>query len=292
MPHSLKHGVIQADIIKTKGRSVISSLKERMPLRASNCLYPDESGAAFFYILNPAAGLLAGDRHDIFVRVKNKAHAVIFGQGATKVFRAPEYNSSRQFTTINVEDDARLEYMPEVIIPYAEASFVGRTNLFLTKRASAFLWEITAPGRVARGEEYQYSLFDQCTNIYLERELIYSDRFVMEPKSIPARLKTWRNRLGLLHGFSHTGTFWAIHPKLNQTSMRLLCRNTEETTCFMEELAAKHGILLAGTALLPQAYCFRALGNSTEDIQEAFKKLWGILREEICQESEWPWRKY
>lgn len=292
MPVSLKSGVIQAEIAQDQGRSIITSLRQRTPLRASSPLYPADSQTVCFYIMNPAAGLLQGDQHTISVRIKPGAHAVVLGQGATKVFRSPKNALSRQFTTLIVEHGARLEYMPEVVIPFAESCFFSRTNLLLSNNASAFLWEITAPGRSARQELFAYTFLDQKTNIYLDRELIYSDRFLLEPHKTPDYLQTWSKPLGFMHGYSHMGTFWAVDPRLEVEMAALLRRNTEEENCYIEKIAKDNSVLMAGTVLCSHAYCFRALGHSAEDIQNAFKELWRILRLRLYQEPEWPWRKY
>ena len=288
----LKHGILQAEIQQENGRSIISSLRQRMPLRASSPLYVTENGAVSFYIMNPAAGLLQGDQHSILVRVKHDAQAVVFGQGATKVFRSPQGVISRVFTTLKVEQGARLEYMPEVVIPFAESCLFSRTNLHISSKASAIFWEITAPGRVARHELFDYNLLDQQTNIFLDRELIFSDRFMLEPPMVPIFLKTWNRQLGLMHGYTHMGTFWALDPNLEKVMLKLVQRNTEDENGFLEHLAERYNILIAGTAICRQAYCFRALGHSAETIQEGFKEIWRILRLRLYNEPEWPWRKF
>jgi urease accessory protein len=289
---NLKHGILRAEVQQENGRSIVGSLFQKMPLRASSPLYITENGAVFFYIMNPAAGLLQGDQHSVFLRIKPEAQAVVFGQGATKVFRSPQRVPSRQFTTIVVEQGARLEYMPEVVIPFAESCLFSRTNLQISSQAAAFFWEITAPGRAARDELFDYNLLDQQTNIFLDRELIFSDRFVLEPSKVPGLLNKWKGKLGLKHGYTHMGSFWAIDPYLQIIMLELLQRDNDDEIGFLEQIAERCKILLAGTAICKQVYCFRALGNSAENIQEAFKEIWKILRLKLYNEPEWPWRKF
>ncbi|HWR05804.1 urease accessory protein UreD [Sporomusa sp.] len=288
----LKQGVIQAEVSLVNGRSVISSLRQRMPLRVSSPLYPVSQQTVSFFIMNPAAGLLQGDQHTIYLCVKEGAQAVVLGQGATKVFRSPQRNFSRQFTTIRVEAGARLEYLPDVVIPFAESCLLSRTNILVSSKASALFWEINAPGRVARQELFAYHKLDQQTNVYIDRELIFSDRFVLEPSSIPSELQSWHNPLGLVHGYTHTGTFWTIDPNAEQAIGQLLQRNTEEEEGYLEKIAGKYSVLLAGTKLTSQAYCFRALGRSADNIQAAFKELWQFFRNRLFNQPAWPWRKY
>ncbi|WP_088187809.1 urease accessory protein UreD [Desulfosporosinus sp. FKA] len=289
---SLKHGILQVEVQQENGRSYISSLRQRMPLHASAPLYANDQRAAFFFIMNPAAGLLQGDQHSISVRVKMDAQAVVFGQGATKVFRSPQGNLSRQLTTLIVEKGARLEYMPEVVIPFAEACLFSRTNLWISSQASAFFWEITAPGRVARQELFKYNLLDQQTRIFLDGELICCDRFQLEPSKLPPFLHTWNSPLGPMHGYTHYGTFWVINQHLPLVMSELLQRHTEDEDGFLEQITERYKILIAGTEIKRQTYCFRALGHSAESIQEGFKEIWKLLRLRLFNEPEWPWRKF
>lgn len=292
----LKHGILQAEVQQVNGRSIVSSLRQCMPLRASSPLYFTDNGEVSFYILNPAAGLLQGDQHSILLRVKRDSKAVVFGQGATKVFRSPQGILSKQFITLIVEQGARLEYMPEVVIPFAESCLFSRTNLQISSKASAIFWEITAPGRVARQELFDYKLLDQQTNIFLDGVLIFSDRFKLEPATVPTFLQTWHSPLGIMHRYTHMGTFWVIDPNLEQVMLELVQRNSEENSKeengFLEHIIERYQILIAGTAICKQAYCFRALGNSAETIQEAFKEIWKTLRLRLYNEAEWPWRKF
>jgi len=63
-------------------------------------------------------------------------------------------------------------------------------------------------------------------------------------------------------------------------------RNTGAEEGFLEN------VLLAGTKLTPEAYCFRALGRNADNIQAAFKELWQISRKHLFNQTAWPWRKY
>lgn len=47
----LKHGILQAEVQHASDKSIISSLRQRMPLRASSPLYLSDNGAVFFYIM-------------------------------------------------------------------------------------------------------------------------------------------------------------------------------------------------------------------------------------------------
>lgn len=287
----LKQGFARIEVSQINGRSVVSSLRQRMPLRVSSPLYPADERTVSFFIMNPAAGLLQGDQHNICMHVKENAQAVVMGQGAAKVFRSPGGKVAKQFTAITVEKGAKLEYLPEVVIPFAESCLFSRTNVLVSREASALFWEINAAGRSARGELYAYNKLDQQTNIYIDRELIFTDRFVLEPSVVPPELQSWRRPLGPVHGHTHTGTFWVVDPKAEREIDPVIQRNRENAGGYIEETAKKYGLLLAGTKLTGQAYCFRALGDSAENIQGAFKELWQLFRQQLFDQPAWPWRK-
>ncbi|MBP2659529.1 MAG: ureD [Firmicutes bacterium] len=85
---------------------------------------------------------------------------------------------------------------------------------------------------------------------------------MLEPSIVPNELQSWNNPLGLVHDYTHTGTFWIINPNAEQEIGYMLQRNTEAEEGYLEKIANRYGVLLAGTKLTKEAYCFRALGRN------------------------------
>ena len=60
---------------------------------------------------------------------------------------------------VELGERSRLEWMPEVIIPFVDAKFQVDTTLRVARDATVLWGEIIAPGREKRGEIFDYQSF-------------------------------------------------------------------------------------------------------------------------------------
>src|SRR2546425_779038 len=81
------------------------------------------------------------------------ARACLTTPSATKLY-ATSGAPAQQRLDITLHADAVLEYLPEQMIPFAQAVFHQQITVRLGAGACVLLMEIVAPGRVARGEAF------------------------------------------------------------------------------------------------------------------------------------------
>src|SRR4029450_6776585 len=67
---------------------------------------------------------------------------------------------AQQHLEITLHAGAVLEYLPEQIIPFAQAAFQQHMTVRLGSGACILAMEIVAPGRLARGEAFAYRDYD------------------------------------------------------------------------------------------------------------------------------------
>ena len=84
---------------------------------------------AIVYIMESSGGMVAGDRNDITIKLAPDSRARIVQQSAMKIY--PSHTGETCFYKIDVDiaERARLEWMPEVIIPFIDAKFQVDTTL-------------------------------------------------------------------------------------------------------------------------------------------------------------------
>ncbi len=108
-------------------------------------------------VVNPTAGLFAGDHVEMNVRVCQGARTVLTSPSAARVFRARDSIGKAQVTqSLVVECDARLDVFPEILIPHAGARYVQTTRIDVHAGGELFFTEMLAPGRTASGEAFDY----------------------------------------------------------------------------------------------------------------------------------------
>jgi urease accessory protein len=110
---------------------------------------------ATVYVQSPTGGFAQGDRHEIAVTVETDAQAHVTTQSAEKVLRM-ERNCARADVQLTVEDGGYLEYLPEPTILYPDARYRRETTLTVGEGATALVGDIVVPGRLARGEAFDF----------------------------------------------------------------------------------------------------------------------------------------
>ena len=130
---------------------------QQPPLKASRELYEGDDPTATVYVMESSGGMVAGDRNDITIRLLSGSKARIIQQSALKVYRSHTGETCVQSIDVELAEEARLEWMPEVIIPFTDSKFQMETTIHLTKGATLLWGEILAPGREMRGEVFDLS---------------------------------------------------------------------------------------------------------------------------------------
>src|SRR3954447_10847011 len=135
-----------------RGYTRMPHVFQQPPLKASRELYVGKDPKATVYIMESSGGMVAGDRNDITVKLATDSSVRLIQQSALKIY--PSYTGDTCVQNINVEleERARLEWMPEVIIPFVDAKYRGDTTLRIARDATILWGEVVAPGREKRGE--------------------------------------------------------------------------------------------------------------------------------------------
>jgi urease accessory protein len=251
-------------------------------LFVQRALYVDEAvpDLALVQLVNPTAGVLAGDRLEIEVQVEPGARARVATQSAMKVFAMPEGRAS-QATRLIVEDDAYLEYLPDPVIPFHDARFEQRTTIELAPMGTIIFADVLAPGRVAMGESLAYAQIDTRLTVQSTTgRILYHEATSLSPRraSLQRRGILGRDNLTAL------GTFLAFTDKVRANEL------VEKLSSVLATSAdCQWGISVAPGG---GGVVIKALARDTALIQSAYLLAWGIVREAVLGIGLPPVRKY
>ncbi len=244
------------------GKSVVTGQRHSGALRLLRPLYLDASGQVAVTVVNPGGGILGGDRYALEASVEAGADLLLTTQSATKVYRTPEdHAESVQRFTLGAE--ARLESVPDSVIPYAGARFRQSTEVRMDPTASLAIAEITTPGWSPDGTAYAFDELTLTTRVRFTEgasdagagRLVLHDRLRFLPAidAPAARLLT--------QGFSHLATLVLIDPRCDAAAITAL-RGA------VGALEPPSGDTLVGaTALAVPGVVVRALTRSTPAAQ-------------------------
>ncbi|MGN7386106.1 urease accessory protein UreD [Sporosarcina sp. SAFN-015] len=244
-----------------RGYTRLTHVFQQPPLKASRELYEGNDPTATVYLMESSGGMVAGDRNDISIRLLPGSKARIIQQSALKVYRSHTGETCVQSIDVEVAEDARLEWMPEVIIPFADSKFQMETTIRLAK-GSTLLWgEILAPGREMRGEVFDFSSLKSMMKIYVDEELLAFDSIHFVPENLHL------HKLGLLEEALYVGSIWLVSDEADKIDLRAI----------QEAMNVGDGLRAGVTRLAGNAVHCRFLGVNQWRLQQELKRVFSEL---------------
>ncbi|MDN4606657.1 urease accessory protein UreD [Sporosarcina highlanderae] len=260
-PRIRHHGKLEMVFEPRRGYTRMPHVFQQPPLKASRELYQGDDPTATVYVMESSGGMVAGDRNDITIELLPGSSARIIQQSALKVYRSHTGDTCVQTIDVKLAEEARLEWMPEVIIPFAEAKFQMETTIHLANNATLLWGEIIAPGREMRGEVFDFTSLKSKMKIYVEGELIAFDSLHFIPENMNFQ------ELGMLEDALYVGSIWLVSDKADRLDLREI----------QEELNVGEGLRAGVTRLAGNAVHCRFLGVNQWRLMQEMKRVFSKL---------------
>lgn len=266
-----------------RGKSIMRDLDRRAPLIVQQELYFDEElpGMPCVYILSSGGPNIDGDRYRQIFTVGKDAMAFISTGAATKLASMQDNYSGLQ-QTIQLDDGAYLEYLPEPIFPHARTRFISDTRLVVHPTATVFYSEIFMGGRkyYNGGELFLFDILSICS--HGERPdgtPLFREKFIIDPK------KSHIRDVGIMHGFDIFANVLVMTPEENIQPIY------DSTEAFYDPERK----LAAGITHLPNraGLLFKVLGMETGPVKKTVREFCSRVRMQVKGKpipAEFPWR--
>lgn len=171
------HLVCAADL---RGRTFLREQSFRAPMHISKPFLDENT--LVVNVVNPTAGLFAGDEITCDVRIEPGARMLLTTPSASRVHRMPGADGiARVRQDFCVSCGGFLEALPELLIPQGGARHTQRTRVVVEPGGELLFFELLAPGRVASGEVFAFSQLDWETDIFFGSEKIARERCRLSP---------------------------------------------------------------------------------------------------------------
>jgi len=263
-----KDGRLDLDFARSMGETRLVRDFARAPFHISGTLDHDPiDEAATVFVQSPTGGIAQGDRHDVTVRAGADAVAHVSTQSATKVF-SMEANYARADVSLSVDSGGHLEYLPEPTLLHPDSRFCQSLTLEIERDATAILGEIVVPGRLARGESFDFERYYARTEIRGPDGLLAADATHLQPDEQSPQAA------GVLGEKSVYGTVFVVAPAADEDTL---------SDAIHERVTATGQSVDAGATTLPNGagVVVRALGERTEPVQTALRSGWAVARREL-----------
>jgi urease accessory protein len=241
----------------------------RGALRVLRPHYLDDSGQVCYVVVNPGGAYLGADLFLIDVEVQDGASLLLTTQSATKIYRTPG-SFAEQRMTLRLGEDARLEFMPDQLIAYREASYRQRACITVRPSSCLVMAEVMTPGWSPDGAAFRYEELRLRNEVRVETpggisQLLALDNILIRPPSHDV------TGLGLMEGYSHLGSLLVVDARVDQAL-------ADELHAVAAAHKAHTGVSLTRSVAGTAGLVLRTLSNSTGELNHLLTACANLLR--------------
>jgi urease accessory protein len=264
------------------GRTVMNVREQRPPMQVVRA-FPNADGAVLVHLHNLSGGVLGGDQLELAVEVGPRAQAQLTTTGATRLYRSRSDGlAAAQCTRVRVAEEGLLEYVPDAIIPFAGSNYQQHTTIELAPGAGLFWWETVAPGREARGEYFEYQLFQTRLDITTCGKPLALERVRLEPKLRPL------SSLARLGPYNHFASFYICRVGVPVGEwLALEAELSELAQTLTRQAEAQWGV----STLRAHGLVVKALARGGRDIASGLPHFWRAAKLKLYGREHIPPRK-
>ncbi len=164
---------------RADGVPFLSEQSFQVPVHLSKSHLSDDGKILVLTIVNPTAGFFDGDSIVSDVTVGRGASLVLSTPSSSRVFRTRSGKDAVCEQKFSVQTGGFLEWIPEAFIPHQGARYVQRTEVNLEPGAGLLFIDWISPGRVARGEIFQYENLRWEFDLKMGGKLLARERYDM-----------------------------------------------------------------------------------------------------------------
>ena len=277
-----RRGALSYEFEREGPRTVLTRSSCTSPWHHFPPSYLDDSGCAYTWLVNPSGGLVGGDHVSVEAQLHAGTHVLMTSPSANRVYRSLA-EPVLQEIRLSVGPDARLEWLPEVTIPFAGSRFRQSIHVDLAPGATVILWDAMASGRVARQERWAFASVENeiCIRGLAPAEKGDSpgagqsppapvpcvERYRLAPDQLP-------ESVGLVESWDYVASLFVIGDAVEADVWKRL---DLALAAILEE---RPGLVLGGvsTPAVP-GLVVKLVAKSAPDLTDTFEALWAAVRE-------------
>lgn len=267
-------GAMEIKAVKKAEKTILSHCYYEGALKLTRPVYLDEN-APSVYMIHVGGGYVDGDVYTTHIHAAREAELSVTTQSHTKVYKTPQ-TPVVQKTSIHMEENSLVEYMPDPLIAYEQARFVQETDVHMKEGARLIYSDMMTPGWAEDGRSFSYDWIRSRLKVYKNGRLVVFDHLFLEPdESISGLMQ--------MEGYSHTGMLLVLHESIDEEFI-----NTVYERLNTMNLEARFGI----SELPVKGFMLRILSHSTKTLEQLIYQAHDYIRSSLLDRENIQWRKY
>jgi urease accessory protein len=249
--------------VSPDGRTVLASQSFQAPFHLSKPYWDADAGVLHVQVVNPTAGVLAGDALRSSVEVRAGAAVLVTTPSATRIFRMEDGRSASSRQEWRVEAGGWLEVSPEPLVPHRGSRFTQETTVDVASGGACLLIDQLMPGRLAYGEAWQWDRLTLGLTVRIGGRLVLRERFDQTGEAL--------RELSEFHG---TG------PQACFANLLLVLPTAETSPDWVATVRALHGpgLWVGVTSLAGPAWSLRLVADGPLRMRDALTRIRSELR--------------
>ena len=230
--------------------------------------YLDDSGCAYTWLVNPSGGLVGGDHVSVKAQLHAQTHVLMTSPSANRVYRSLS-EPAVQEVRLSVGPGARLEWVPEVTIPFAGSRFRQSIHVDLAPGATVVLWDAMASGRVAMRERWAFAAVENEIRIRTPLGGSAVERYRVVPGRLP-------ESVGLAESWDYVASLFVIGDGVDAEVWKGL-------EAAIATILDEHPGLVLGAVSTPAApgLAVKLVARSAPDLTVTLEAIWAAVRKDL-----------
>ncbi|WP_031081896.1 urease accessory protein UreD, partial [Streptomyces sp. NRRL WC-3549] len=263
-----KVGILDLAFAVRGGRTELVERYQKTPLQIIRPLWTDPAmpGMAYVCLMATGGGVAQADRYRMDFRCGPGSQVHLTTQSATKVFRM-EHDYASQRVHLTADEGSYVEYLPDPLIPFADARFYQRTEVTVAPGGTVVLGDTVTAGRLARGERHDYRV------VAADLRIVRPDGtlLALDTQRLAADTRTPGDSVtgpAVFAGHDHVGSLFVVTDRVP----------AEEVADTLHEALAGHGVTY-GVSVLPRecGAWLRLLDDSPVRVAAAHTAAWSSV---------------
>jgi urease accessory protein len=263
-----RRGALSYEFERAGPRTILTRSSCTSPWHHFPPSYLDDSGCAYIWLVNPSGGLVGGDHVSVAAQLDARTHVLMTSPSANRVYRSLS-EPAVQEVRLSVGPGSRLEWVPEVTIPFAGSRFRQSIHVDLAPGATAVLWDALASGRVAMQERWAFAAVENEIRITTPLGGSVVERYRVVPGGLP-------ESVGLVGSWDYVASFFVIGDAVGADVWKRL------DAVLAAILEQRPGMVL-GAVSSPAApgLVVKFVARSAPDLTETFEAIWAAVRKDL-----------
>lgn len=256
--------LVQIEAGLRNGRTALNRLFYQPPFKLADVTEDRRSKELRLMLMSSSPGVLDGDAYDFEIDVAEDCSLRLETQSYTRLFQMKDCATQRM--TVRVQRGGSFAWLPHPTVPHCGSAFRSRSRIYLSDDCSLLWAEVLSAGRTANGERFQFSMYRNTTEIFLNEKLAVKENLFLKPGAMnPAAM-------GQLEGYTHTATLLFVNPNVDASLLRQRLVDT----------LSEYTNLSFGVSALPvNGVAVRVLGYKAEILYGITQRLAAIIQYQL-----------